>query len=61
MRALIGRLSSAVVAVAVVAALGAATGCCCPCAYVGGVPDVAQQIRPELPAPSMTAEHTRRD
>ena len=38
---------------AVAAAVGCvvvvvASGCCCPCGYVGGIPDVAQQVRPEL-------------
>ena len=36
---------ASVVACAIVAVV--ASGCCCPCSYVGGVPDVAVEVRRE--------------
>ena len=43
-------LQSVFAAVVVVGCSVVAAGCCCPCAYAatGGVPDVAQAIRPEV-------------
>lgn len=48
------------VALAVVVAV-VASGCCCPCGYVssGGVPDVAQAIRPEV-APRFVPQAAQR-